>query len=221
MTPPLFRIQCPKAYSYYRNPSAVGVLRGQLCYNGTSTGLVQGKTTYYFFVPEATSEIMDDLMSETGLQFSGGAREDCVGAPYTELGPGIASSVAEVSWNGKTNKNQAEITLLSSTIALKDVTTKDIRCKYCTGSFVTIDGGALTCAENATDWNNGPSYSNTILYGSHLHLGDEMKDGPPPVFFCKNAEQPTEEPLSPGAGAFHGGVNPGLCQSLYHEEDCE
>lgn len=212
------------AYSYYRNPSAVGVLRGQLCYNGTTT---DGGNTHIFSVTEATSEIMDDLMSETGLQLSGGAQKDCINATYTELGPNIASAVAEVSWNGVTEEETAEITLLSSTMTLKKATTKDLRCKWCSGEFETVDGAALTCTEEDSDedsekvqFNNKESYSNLKIFGSHLHLGNNMTDGPPPVFFCKNTNI-TDEPLSPDAGAFPFSENPGLCEFLYDKEDCE
>ena len=217
-------IEFRTAYSYYRNPSAVGVLRGQLCYNGTTT---DGGNTHIFSVTEATSEIMDDLMRETGLQLSGGAQKDCINATYTELGPNIASAVAEVSWNGVTEEETAEITLLSSTMTLKKATTKDLRCKWCSGEFETVDGAALTCTEEDSDedsekvqFNNKESYSNLKIFGSHLHLGNNMTDGPPPVFFCKNTNI-TDEPLSPDAGAFPFSENPGLCEFLYDKEDCE
>lgn len=161
-------------------------------------------------------------MSETGLQLSGGAKEDCINATYTELGPNIASAVAEVSWNGDTDKTTAEITLLSSTITLKKATTKDLRCKWCSGEFETVDGA---CTEEDSDedsekvkFNNKESYSNLKIFGSHLHLGNDMTDGPPPVFFCKNTDI-TDEPLSPGAGAFPFSENPGLCEFLYDKED--
>ena len=144
---------------------------------------------------------------------------------WTILGPGIASAVAEVSWNGGTVPGDAAITLLSSTITLKKAKTKDIRCKYCNVTsngppIVTVDGAALTCTENDADWNNKQSYSNLEIFGSHLHLGDDMTDGPPPVFFCKNKADPSE-PLSPPAQAFPITGGPGFCltedDSVYTE----
>ena len=209
-------IQFQTAYSYYRNPSAIGVLRGQLCYNGTTS---TDGYTHFFSVPEATSEIMDNLMSETGLQELGGADGDCINATYTKLGPGVASAVAEVSWNEDTDV----ITLLSSTITLKDMKTKDIRCKWCTGDFDTIDGAGLTCTEGDSDedskeekFNNKESYSNLIIIGSHLHRGNAMTDGPPPVFFCR------EDILTPPDSVFVDSNTPGSCSSggspLYTED---
>ena len=199
---PAFFVEIPTDYSYYRNPSAIGVLRGQLIYNGTPS---TDGTTHYFSVPVATSEIMDDLMSDTGIQATGGVPE-CDGAKYTKLGPGIASAVAEISWKKVGDVN--EITLLSSTITLKKATTKDIRCKYCNVTAKggdPVDGAALTCTENDADWNNADSYSNLAIAGSHLHTGDKMTDGPPPVFFCK------DKPLSPPGVIRFFGDGPGFC----------
>ena len=152
---------------------------------------------------------MDDLMTGTGLQATGGAPPGCAGAQYTKLGPDVASAVAEVSWK----KGKDEIILLSSTIVLKNVQTKDIRCKYCdiTNATTPDDGVALTCTEQNVFEGNSASYSNTNIIGSHLHLGGSTVDGPPPVFFCKN----DANPLSPPDGAFLGNGGPDVCSNVY------
>ena len=155
---------------------------------------------------------MDDLMSDTGLQVTGGAPSECEGAQYTKLGSGIASAVAEVSWK----KGKDEIILLSSTIVLQNVQTKDIRCKYCdiSNPGTPDDGVGLTCTEENEFEGNSASYSNTNIIGSHLHLGDFTVDGPPPVFFCRND---VGSPLGPGDGAFLRDEGPGDCSTIYHD----
>ena len=155
---------------------------------------------------------MDDLMTDTGLQTTGGAPPECDEAKYTKLGPGIASAVAEVSWNNSTD----EIILLSSTIILKEVQTKDIRCKYCdiTNATTPDDGVALTCTEQDKFEGNKASFSNSNIIGSHLHLGNSTIDGPPPVFFCRNY---VGSPLGPPNGAFVDSEGPGNCTDVYTE----
>ena len=59
------------------------------------------------------------------------------------------------------------------------------------------------------------NYSNTEIFGSHLHVGDSMKDGPPPVFFCMNDAPPLKLPDS---RFFKKPVeSPGFCSDLYTE----
>ena len=161
-------------YSYRTNPSAVGIYRGQFVYYGADE---DGK--HLFVADEASSDIMNDLMSETGLQESGGAGA-CAGFPYNNLesGAAIAYNTTVVWDEGETTHGNDSkydddtVTLISSTIILnEDLKTSDIRNPDC----VTDKDNTSRKYRNDLDG---------VKVGQHIHLGDSETDGPPAIGFC-------------------------------------